>query len=381
MNENYPYFELKNKDWQQIYNTYLPQVREINNDKDYYILMQNMLGELNDVHTGIINPALNKDFNWLGTVKKIDNKAVVTYIRPSVNIDGLEVGSVILEKNKKDITEYIESLNPIFKNGSTQEYREHLAYLRILAVKSNEKVRLTYLSPTGKRYTKEIKWKEEYNSQTLVQANQIIISRLMPSGIGVITINSFSSHFGKALIKEFDLALNNVFGAEGLIIDLRNNKGGSTFLSEPMAGRFISRPYFYGKEYKRTRLPIIGWAKILNYKINPRGETYLGPLAILTSVSNVSTCEQFVVSLVDSQRAVTIGENTGGSSGNPVTFHIPKGKVRFSLGAFYRNNGKPIEGKGIKPYIELKTSLADLKRGTDRTLLAAEDYLLAQIGR
>ena len=33
------------------------------------------------------------------------------------------------------------------------------------------------------------------------------------------------------------------------------------------------------------------------------------------------------------------------------------------------------------PYFELKTSLADLKSDTDRTLLAAEDYLLAQIGR
>jgi C-terminal processing protease CtpA/Prc len=48
------------------------------------------------------------------------------------------------------------------------------------------------------------------------------------------------------------------------------------------------------------------------------GQTYDGALVLLIDETNFSTAEQFIVALVDSGRATTVGRLTSGGSGNPI---------------------------------------------------------------
>ena len=172
---------------------------------------------------------------------------------------------------------------------------------------------------------------------------------------------------------EFDAALDALMDAPGIILDLRGNGGGSTFISDRIAGRFLDRPFTYGRDEFRARLPQRGWRDHFDYRVTPRGPTYTGLLVLLIDEYNFSTVEQFIVALADSGRATTVGRPTAGGSGNPLTFRLPGGgMVRFSAAAFRRNNGARIEGAGIAPDVRVAWTVADFPAGRDPDLEAAE---------
>jgi len=101
-------------------------------------------------------------------------------------------------------------------------------------------------------------------------------------------------------------------------------------------------------------------------------------LILLTDVGCMSTTENFIVALIDSGRATTVGRHTGGSSGNPVRFMLTNGAfARFSTGDFRRLNGEPIEGLGIAPHIPVSWTVEDVRSGNDPDLDAAIDFLSA----
>jgi C-terminal processing protease CtpA/Prc len=52
---------------------------------------------------------------------------------------------------------------------------------------------------------------------------------------------------------------------------------------------------------------------------------------LLIDETNFSTAEQFIVALVDSGRATTVGRLTSGGSGNPITFRLPGDGLSISL--------------------------------------------------
>ncbi len=94
----------------------------------------------------------------------------------------------------------------------------------------------------------------------------------------------------------------------------------------------------------------------------------------------MSTTENFIIALVDSGRAQTVGQRTGGSSGNPLRFTLTAGlSFVFSTGAFHRLDGTPLEGLGIAPDIEVAWTVDDFRMGYDPAVETAEKSLISQI--
>jgi C-terminal processing protease CtpA/Prc len=180
------------------------------------------------------------------------------------------------------------------------------------------------------------------------------------------------------MVAEFDAALAGLMDAPGLILDLRDNGGGSSLVANQIAGRFLEEPFVYGREYYRQRLPTRGWWRWGDRSVTPRPPFYSGPLVLLMDASTVSSAEEFVVSLVDSGRAQTVGRQTGGSTGNPLVFQLPgSGSARFSTGDLRRIDGAPIEGVGIRPDLPVAWTLEDVRQGRDPDLDAAVRLLLS----
>jgi C-terminal processing protease CtpA/Prc len=205
----------------------------------------------------------------------------------------------------------------------------------------------------------------------------VINGRRLPSGLGLIRIPTFSSDTGHDLTAEFDAALDGLMDAPGIILDLRGNGGGSSFISDRIGGRFLSQPFTYGCETYRRRLPWHAWQLRWTYRIKPRQPVYTGPVILLIDTTNMSTAELFITALVDSGRAQTVGRQTAGASGNPVMFRLPGGGLaRFSTGEFRRRDGTPIEGVGITPTIPIAYTVAAFRQGDDPDLAAAERLLL-----
>jgi hypothetical protein len=171
-----------------------------------------------------------------------------------------------------------------------------------------------------------------------------------------------------------------------LIIDLRNNYGGTIASALPLAsylvndtllgGAFLTRRYFNShgelpKAESYITLPHFSeasFAKIISGIHNEEGlclvvypaeMTYKGRLFILTNKNTASTCEPLVYGLKASGRAVIVGETTMGAMLNGEQFII---NDRFSLflptADFYTADGKRIDRIGVEPDVKVDPTVA-----------------------
>lgn len=78
----------------------------------------------------------------------------------------------------------------------------------------------------------------------------------------------------------------------------------------------------------------------------------------------ISACEDFVGPSKDSGRATVVGETTQGSAGLPFIYDFHNGmSLRIAIKRNYFPDGSEFEGVGIKPDIEVQTTIDDLKSG------------------
>lgn len=153
------------------------------------------------------------------------------------------------------------------------------------------------------------------------------------------------------LIKEL-----NKQSIDGLVIDLRNNGGGSLTEVVNLVGLFIDKgPVVQGRD-SRGRLRIL--------KDTNSGVVYHGPLAVLVNGGSASASEIFAGAIQDYGRGIVLGENTFGKGTvqsvadlnqyirNPET---QVGALKLTVEKYYRITGESTQNKGVKPDIEFPT--------------------------
>jgi carboxyl-terminal processing protease len=378
MDYAYPYFEEKGVDWDEMHARYAPQVAGVNSDEGYWRIVAHMLAELNDGHTEVLTPSAQGGRRYFATCRDVNGIIVVNEVGTTARAAGLESNDVVIQVGELPIEEALNALSPLLRTGSTPWHRRARAAFHVLST-TGDTLTVTVSGSTGKR-TVTLVWPVEGSAPTSAEPSPwkpLITGERLPSGFGLIRIPSFGAGHDHDLVAEFDAALSDLMETPGLILDLRGNGGGSTFISDPIAGRFLDRPFTYGRDYFRARLPQRGWRPHFDYRVKPRGATYTGLLVVLIDERVFSTGENFVVALVDSGRATTIGRQTGGGSGNPVEFALTGGgRARFSTGEFRRNDstpgaGNPLEGVGITPDVAITWTVEDILAGDDPDLDAA----------
>ncbi|HNS02406.1 MAG TPA: S41 family peptidase [Anaerolineae bacterium] len=370
----YPYFELKGVDRAALYARYAPQTAAAASDDDYWRIVAYMLAELNDGHSGLLSPSVRSGRHYFATCRALGDTVAVDAVGQTARESGLVRGDVVLAVDGRPVADALEALPAILRAGSTPQQRRAKAAFSLLSTTA-ETLSVTVAGPAGER-TLTLVWPAPASPAQATSPGAgeqpLITGERLPSGWGLIRIPSFAGDSGHDLVAEFDAALAAVMDAPGIILDLRGNGGGSTAIADPIAGRFLDRPFTYGHDRFRARLPQRGWRTSFDYRVTPRRPTYTGPLTLLIDEFNFSTAENFIVALVDSGRATTVGRPTAGGSGNPVTFRLSGGGLaRFSTGDFRRNDGRPIEGLGIAPDVYVAWTAADLRLGRDLDLEAA----------
>lgn len=146
---------------------------------------------------------------------------------------------------------------------------------------------------------------------------------------------------------------------DGLILDLRNNGGGSLYEAVGLTGLFIDEgPLFMAKA--KDQKPVL--IKDMN-----RGRVYSGPLIVMTNGFSASASELVTAGLRDYNRALITGSTTFGKAIAQVTLPLdtnvtltkerPKNEspafVNVTVEKFYRLNGESHQKTGIQPDVEL----------------------------
>lgn len=131
---------------------------------------------------------------------------------------------------------------------------------------------------------------------------------------------------------------------DGLVIDLRNNGGGSLQEVNSLLGLFIeSGPTVQIRGSN-------GSVEVMTDQ-DPR-ILYDGPLAVVVNRLSASASEIFAGAIQDYQRGLLVGERTFGKGTVQSLQELDRGQLKITMAKFYRVSGESNQHKGIIPDIE-----------------------------
>jgi carboxyl-terminal processing protease len=147
-------------------------------------------------------------------------------------------------------------------------------------------------------------------------------------------------------------------GIEGLIIDLRNNGGGSLLEATTLTGLFIDEG------------PVVqvrnSSGRISTEEDTDPGMAWEGPMAVLVNRYSASASEIFAAAIQDYGRGLIIGETTFGKGTvqNLVDLddYAPSGdagkmgQLKITMAQFFRVNGGSTQNRGVEPDIHFPSA-------------------------
>jgi len=369
-------YKLNGKDWDFIKSTIQKRYKNITkylfqyNSEDVFQLAMNAFAETIDPHTNYFSPITSDNF-------KIDMSLSLEGIgaRLQVEDDFTKIVEVI-PGGPADKSKQLKADDKIIgvAQGEDGEFEDVIGWrvndvVKLIRGEKGTVVRLLIL-PAGSDLNakpKEVKLVRD-KVKLEDQAAKSSLLEIQNNGknfkIGVINIPKFYSDFeaqrtgeeGKSTTKDVrklisELQQKNI---DGLIIDLRNDGGGSLTEAVELTGLFIKDgPVVQVKNSSN------------NVEVNKDPDpsvVYNGPLAVMVNRFSASASEIFAAAIQDYGRGIIIGENTYGKGTvqNLIDLNMftnrknmRLGQVKLTVAKFYRINGKSTQRLGVKPDIEL----------------------------
>jgi len=186
--------------------------------------------------------------------------------------------------------------------------------------------------------------------------------------IGVIDLPTFYLDFAALRSGEADyrsttkdvkkiLATFKKEEVDGVVVDLRNNGGGSLIEAINLSGLFIERgPVVQTK--------ISSGKRDVKKDVDPRIE-WDGPMMVMVNRFSASASEIFAAAMQDYGRAVVVGNQTYGKGTVQNVMRLADyiedneeelGQLKMTMGQFFRINGGSTQNRGVIPDIEFPAS-------------------------
>ena len=221
------------------------------------------------------------------------------------------------------------------------------------------------------------KWFQDYPdnfSSTLIEKDRYLGKNYRIAGgleyttidnaqIGYIYYGSFSVGFSD---NNMAYALTSFAACRGLIIDVRNNGGGSLDISKQLASYFFEKDAVTGYMRHKTGDGHSDFSSPVEIT-TPAHKTiqWKRPVIILTNRMSFSATNDFVNRMKQAPNAIIVGDKTGGGGGLPFSSELPNGwMVRFSASPMYDSNMKDTEF-GIDPDYSVSLTATDQANGID----------------
>lgn len=134
-------------------------------------------------------------------------------------------------------------------------------------------------------------------------------------------------------------------GAQALIVDLRNNGGGSLQEADSLTGLFIETgPTVQVKTARRS-------ANV--YVDNDSTVAWTGPMAVMVNRLSASASEIFAGAIQDYGRGLVVGSQTFGKGTVQTLVPLHRGQIKITQAKFYRISGQSTQHQGVLPDLDL----------------------------
>jgi carboxyl-terminal processing protease len=130
-------------------------------------------------------------------------------------------------------------------------------------------------------------------------------------------------------------------GVDGLVVDLRNNGGGSLQEANELTGLFIE----YGPTVQIRHSSRRVWRDGKRLK----SDYYEGPLVVLINRLSASASEIFAGAIQDYERGIIVGDRSFGKGTVQTLSPLTEGQLKITESKFYRISGDSTQHRGVVP--------------------------------
>ena len=365
--------DMKGLDWPALVDEYESLIRRTRTASEFSDVINRMLGELSASHMGVSNPGpaseRREPSGRLGIREtRVEMEADYHGYRVDEVVPGSPADHGALRLQQGDIITGIE----------LQPFEADQTLLRRLRGQVGEEVIVSFRRPTADGYERKKTLITPINYGELSQLryddfrerSREQVHELSDGRLGYIHIQSMN----QSSLEEFQGDLYAAaYGKDGLIIDVRNNGGGST--TDRILTSIMAEEHAYtvpaGADPERTghypqdRLDA------------PR---YTLPINMLANEKSYSNAEILAHAFSTLDRGTLVGEQTYGGVISTGTHRLIDGAtVRRPFRGWYLPDGTDMEHNGAQPDIRVTQTPEDEITGRDRQLQKAVDDMLERI--
>jgi carboxyl-terminal processing protease len=354
------------------YDSYVSRSRKLTNEDVFQIFM-NAYAMSIEPHTNYLGPRASENFDiamrlsleGIGCV--LQTREDYTVVRevvpgsPAALSGKIKVGDKILGVAKDDSSPMTEVLGWRIDDvvALIRGPKDSTVRLDIPPVDAGVDGKHTTVSLVRKKISME----EQSAKKSILEVKDGTAKRR----IGVISLPTFYQDFEarRKGDKDFKSATRDVARLLGelkkekvdnVLIDLRNNGGGSLSEAVELTGLFIDKGPVVQQRNSDNKVEV-------ESDVNP-GMAWDGPLGVLINRGSASASEIFAAAIQDYGRGVIIGEPSFGKGTVQTIFGLDRfaqndkvhyGELKMTIAQFFRINGGTTQLRGVTPDIKLPT--------------------------
>ncbi len=345
------------------YKNQLKRVKQYNS-QDVFQIYANALTELYDPHSNYFSPRRSENFN----------------INMSLSLEG--IGAVLQIEDENTKVARLVAKGPADKQGELRPADKIIAVgqgedgemvdvvgwrldevVELIRGPKDSTVRLQVIPAKSKSadsrniitiVRNKVKLEEQSAQKEILE---------IPAGdetrrVGVIDIPAFYIDFEamrrgdedyKSTTRDVKKLLDELVadGVDGIVVDLRNNGGGSLQEANELTGLFI--------EYGPTVQIRHSSRRVWRDGKRLRTPYYEGPLVVLINRLSASASEIFAGAIQDYDRGLIVGAQSFGKGTVQTLSPLPEGQLKITESKFYRISGESTQHRGVVPDINFPT--------------------------
>ena len=299
---------------------------------------------------------------------------------PSLSARGIVPGVEVIAIDDVPVRQYAaEQVEPFESASSPQDLTVRTYTYSLLRGRVGEAVRLGLVDAHGTRWTEAV---VRPAAPAHAAAEAEVEMRQLGNGVLYVNLRSFGE---EKAADEFEKHFDEVRAAKALVLDVRENGGGSSSVGGRILATLLEQPALTSRsaltEYVATYR---AWGDVQMPKRmdaerlapNPKLH-FTGRVAVLEGPETYSAAEDFLVAYATSGRGLLVGEASGGSTGQPLSFTLPGGiQARVCTKHDSFPDGREFVGAGVQPTIAVHNTVDDVRAGRDAVLERAVSELL-----
>ena len=327
------------------------------NDDDKFSIYVNAITNMMDPYTEFFPPIDKRYFDEQLSGQFFGIGASLTYEEGNIKVGSLLTGSPAWKSEQVDVGDIIMKVaqgneQPVELTGYTIEDA-----VKLIRGKKGTEVKLTLKKKDGTLKTISL------IRDKIIQDETFARSTIVDEGtakIGYIFLPEFYANFDdptgsrSAVDVAKEVVKLKEQKVDGIVIDLRNNGGGSLYDVVQIAGLFIDQGPIVQVKDREGRPTVM--------RDKDGSVLYDGPLAVMVNEFSASASEIFAAAIQDYGRGVVIGSSSTYGKGtvqrsiglDPENFlsnNSELGSLKLTLQKFYRINGGSTQLKGVVPDI------------------------------